>query len=215
VRSIETDHIEMRLNALLHRKKINDESTLVYLLFLSRNLLERGNFPTLPTLKFYCTFGLNAPLCRADARSFLEMVSPILTGADGLDKQDALKTFLTLKQFQKELRTLLQSFSPDLSVCEDSQWVEYLKLYSKAVQDSKLILEEAIQASSPERLAVKKLTIRPAAQIPFDDLAATIYPMLWEIEYEDGRVGRVYLENTVLARSHVQLMANQQSGMVE
>lgn len=190
---------------------INDEARVVYLLAQCRKLLEHDKAlkNRLPTLDFYCNWALHVQLERSAAQAFLNEVNPILTLNANFNKEqhDAVDSRLTLNAFRSELQSLLACVSADLSICDDaSRWTGFLRVYSRVVQDSELAFKGASVPNGPRGLAVKKVTIHPiAGDPPVDHAAAAVYPMLWMIEYADGRIGRLELSQLGLLGATVDL----------
>jgi hypothetical protein len=111
-------------------------------------------------------------------------------------QHDALHELLTLETFRLELRTLLGQVGADLSVCDDQgKWMSFLMLYSHVVENSELTLEKTAPANGAAMLAVKRVTIRPIRSADLAEGAARVFPMVWMVEYEDGRVGQFELSD--------------------
>jgi hypothetical protein len=204
--------IQKKLRQLLAGDPINDEMSAVYLLVEVRKILEHDQTLKVasPTLEFYCNWGIHVQLDRAGARRFLNDVEPILTMTGALDKaqHEALDALLTLDAFRLELRSLLASFGADLAICDDPyRWDEFLRAYSKVVQDSELSLKGTCVPTGPLGLAVKTVTVRPVAGAQMSDLAIKVYPMVWMIEYEDGRIGRLTLSGFGLLGATVDMFS--------
>jgi hypothetical protein len=202
--------IEHKLRRKLANNSIDNESDVVYLLVQCRKLLEHDPAlkHTLPTLEFYCNWGLHIQLSRASTQRFLTAVNPVLTinGAFNHQEYEACNALLTLDAFRSELGSLLASFGADRTICTDEGlWISFLHFYSHVVQDSKLVLEKTASGSGPLGLAVKKVTIIPISRIAMEREVASVFPMVWQIEYADGRVGQLELSNLGLAGATVQV----------
>lgn len=202
--------IQAKLRRLLAGNSISTEAEVVYLLAECRKLLERD--PSLkgssPTLVFYLNWCLHTELSHAGAKKFLMSVNSILTLAPmhTQAEHEVLDSLLTLDAFRVELRSLLASFGADLSICDDtSKWTSFLHLYSQVVQDSQLVLEATPPPSGLMQLAVKRVTVSAVAGDPLVDPGVGVYPMIWMIEYEDGRAGRLELSRFGLAGAVVYL----------
>lgn len=197
------NEIEEKLRKLLTGDPFADEASVVYLLVECRKLLEHDKSlkATLPTLEFYLNWGLHIQLSRAGARAFLATVSPMLTldGAFDQTQHDALNALVTLDAFRSELRMLLAGIGADLSICDDfGRWLSFLHLYSHVVENSELVFEESMPAQGPLGLAVKKVIIRPISRVALTREVTGVFPMHWEIEYEDGRTGLLELSHNGL-----------------
>ncbi len=194
------NEIEEKLRRLLKGDQITDEPKVTYLLAECRKLFEHDKSlrATLPTLEFYCNWALHIQLSRAGAQAFLSKVDPILTMNGDFDQaqHDALHALLTLETFRLELRTLLGRVGADQSVCDDQgRWMSFLMLYSHVVENSELTLEKIAPANGAAMLAVKRVTIRPIRSADLADGAARVFPMVWMVEYEDGRIGQFELSD--------------------
>jgi len=194
------NEIEEKLRRLLKGDQITDEPKVTYLLAECRKLFEHDKSlrATFPTLEFYCNWALHTQLSRAGAQAFLSKVDPILTMNGNFDQaqHDALHALLTLETFRLELRTLLGQIGADQSVCDDQgKWMSFLMLYSHVVENSELTLERTAPANGAAMLAVKRVTIRPIRSADLAEGAARVFPMVWMIEYEDGRVGQFDLSD--------------------
>lgn len=194
------NEIEDKLRQLLTRDQITDEPRMIYLLAECRKLLEHDKSlkATSPTLEFYCNWALHIQLSRAGAQAFLAKVNSVLTvdGAFDQAQHDSLHALLTFDAFRSELRALLERFGADLSICdEQGKWMSFVRLYSHVVENSELTLEKAPSASGPAALAVKRVTIRPVRHADLADGTARVYPMIWKVEYEDGREGEFELSD--------------------
>jgi hypothetical protein len=195
------NEIEEKLRRLLKGDQITDEPKVTYFLAECRKLFEHDKSLriALPTLEFYCNWALHTQLSRAGAQAFLSMVDPILTMNGEFDQaqHDALHALLTLETFRLELRTFLGQIGANQAVCDDQgKWMSFLMLYSHVVENSELTLEKSAPANGAAMLAVKRVTIRPIRSA--DDLAegaARVFPMIWIVEYEDGRVGQFDLSD--------------------
>lgn len=194
------NEIEDKLRHLLAGNQIIDEPRATYLLVECRKLLERDKSmkKKLPALEFYCNWALHVQLSRAGAQAFLAMINPILTVNANLDQaqHDTLHALLTLDAFRLELRTLLESFGADLSLCDDQgKWISFVHLYSLVIENSELTLEKVPLVSGPATLAVKRVTIRPICSADLADGTGRVYPMSWMVAYEDGRTGQFELSD--------------------
>lgn len=204
--------IHKKICTLLAGDAITDEVKTVYLLVQARKLFEHDDTlgKSLPTLKFYCNWALHVQLDQAGAKKFLQTVMPVLTlsGAHAQEAHHDFDALLTLAAFRSELRDLLESFGANLAVCDDPvRWADFLRAYSHVVQDAELILTTTSVPSGPLALAVKKVTIRPTSSGTSTDPTVKIYPMLWFIEYADGRIGRLTLSEHGLLGATVDLFA--------
>lgn len=202
------NEIQEKLRRLLAVNQFLDELSVTYLLVECRKLLEHDNSlkANLPTLEFYCNWGLHVQLSRSGAQVFLAKVNPVLTldGVFNQDQHDALNALLTLDAFRSDLRILLASFGADLSVCDDdARWTSFVHVYSHVVQNSELTLEKTSPGKGPLGLAVKKVTIRPISRIALSREIESVYPMVWIIEYEDGRTGQLELSGLGLSGATV------------
>ena len=75
------------------------------------------------------------------------------------------------------------------------KWMSFLMLYSHVVENSELTLEKSAPANGVAMLAVKKVTIRPIRSADLAEGAARMFPMIWIVEYEDGRIGQFELSD--------------------
>lgn len=204
------DEIENKIRKLL-AGHIREESQVTYLLVECRKLLEHDETleTKLPTLQFYCNWGLHVRLTRSAAQAFLAAVDPVLTlnGAMSQRQHEMLNALLTFDTFRSELRLLLQQIGADLAICNDyGSWISFVHLYSHVVGDSELVLEKTSPAAGPMGLAVKKLTIVPISRVALtEEVVAVVYPMIWKVEYEDGRIARLDLGNLGLAGATLRL----------
>ncbi len=190
--------IQEKLRRLLDGGPINEEVKAVYLLAEVRKILEHDATlkAAAPNLELYCNWGLHVQLDRAGAKKFLNIVDPVLTLNMNFSQteHDACDALFTLETFRLELRSVLASFGADLGICDDPRrWAEFLMAYSQVVQDSELSLEGASAPGGSLGLAVKRVTIRPVVGAPVSDPANKVYPMVWMIDYADGRIGRLTL----------------------
>ena len=131
----------------------------------------------------------------------MSKVDPILTMNGEFDQaqHDALHALLTLETFRLELRTLLGQIGANLSICDDQgKWMSFLMLYSDVVENSVLTLEKTAPANRTAMLAVKRVTIRPIHSADLAGGTACVFPMIWMVEYEDGRIGQFELSNSGL-----------------
>ena len=194
------NEIEEKLRRLLKGDQIIDEHKVTYLLAECRKLFEHDKSLriALPTLEFYCNWALHTQLSRAGAQAFLSMVDPILTMNGEFDQvqHDALHALLTLETFRLELRTLLGQIGAHQAVCDDQgKWMSFLMLYSHVVENSELTLEKCAPANGAAMLAVKRVTIRPIRSADLAEGGARVFPMIWIVEYEDGRIGQFDLSD--------------------
>lgn len=204
------DDIQKKLRRLLAGDPINDEIRTVYLLAEVRKILEHDTVlkAAAPTLEFYCNWGLHVQLDRAGAQKFLNAVDPVLTLNMNFSQaeHDACDALFTLEAFRLEVRSLLASFHADLALCDDPlRWTEFLAAYSRVVEDSELSLRATSVPSGPLALVVRKVTIRPDPGAQVADPAIKVYPMVWMIEYADGRIGRLTLSRFGLLGATVDL----------
>jgi hypothetical protein len=201
--------IQAKLRRLLTDGPINDEVKALYLLAEVRKILEHDASlkAAAPTLELYCNWGLHIQLDRAGAKRFLTIVDPVLTLNMNFSQaeHDACDALFTLEAFRQELRSVIASFGADLAICDDpGRWAEFLMAYSQVVQDSELSLKGASVPSGPLGLAVKRITIRPAIDAP-PDPANRVYPMVWMIDYADGRIGRLTLSRFGLLGATIEM----------
>jgi len=192
--------IEEKLRRLLKGNQITDEPKVTYLLAECRKLFEHEKSlrAMLPTLEFYCNWALHTQLSRAGAQAFLSKVDPILTmnGAFDQAQHNALHALLTLETFRLELRNLLGQVGADQTLCDDQgRWMSFLMLYSHVVENSELRLEKAAHVNGAAMLAVKRVTVRPIRSADLAEGTACVFPMVWMIEYGDGRTGQFELSN--------------------
>ena len=111
-------------------------------------------------------------------------------------QHDALHALLTLETFRLELRTLLGQIGANQAGCAvQGKWMSFLMLYSHVVENSELTLEKTAPANGAAMLAVKRVTIRPIRSADLAEGAARVFPMIWIVEYEDGRIGQFDLSD--------------------
>jgi hypothetical protein len=207
--------IQEKLRQLLAGGPFNDEPRVTYLLVECRKLLERGRMqntalPNLPTLNFYCNWALHIQLDQTGAQRFLKAVNEILTlcGNHTSVQQQVFDHLLTLEAFRQELRSLLDSFGADLAICDDPErWRRFLHGYARVVEDADLVLNVAspMAPAGPLNLVVKTVTIHSIAGDVLVDPAERVYPMVWQIDYADGRIGRLTLSQFGLVGAAIEI----------
>jgi hypothetical protein len=193
-----------KIRSELQTLPVKDEKTVLYVLAEIRKILEHDELlrATLPTLQFYCNWALHVRLDKAFAKQFIQRVSPLLTfkGNWTAEQFADLHGLLTLQRFRDELKAFLTECAIDASVCEDENWVCFLKLYSRVVQDSELVMKGTSEPAGALKLAIESVTVRPTDGDP-EFKAAWLCPMQWLVQYADGRKAAIVFSNRGLTGS--------------
>jgi hypothetical protein len=102
------------------------------------------------------------------------------------------------------MRVFLTHNSIDTSLCDSAVfWGEFLKAYSRIVENCDLVFTGMTRGAGPLNLAVKSVSIRAAHDVAL--AGNRPYPMDWTIRYADGREGHLALSSHGLAGATLQI----------
>lgn len=191
-----------KLKQLMTKLPVEDEPTVAYLLMEVRKTFERDEQlgQSFPTLTFYCDWVVHTELTRGRAQRFLSAVMPILTldGSHTEAQHQEFDRLFTLRTFRHELGLYLNRVGVDPAISENPQhWSAFMAAYSRIVQNCELVVKGSSSPSGPLNLAVSSLSIKALPTAAPD--ANHPYPMVWSVQYADGRTGELILSGYGLA----------------
>ncbi len=137
---------------------VSRESQVVYILANIRKILElNGNPEEFTHLKFYCNWALHSKLSGSEAQHVLRMLEPIysylLKRKEVPDNSDSVK-LANMGLFQEKLSTFLQKFAIKDFTRGMNDWVLFMYLYSKVIEDCPLVI------SSDNPINIKNVVVR-------------------------------------------------------